>query len=146
MRARARRRAPGCDAIVTPHPLEAARLLGCGVDEIQSDRIAAALRIAARLDAVVVLKGAGTVLASPDRVWAVVDEGTAALATAGTGDVLAGAIAALCARRLPSLQAAALATWLHGRAARAWQREHPHGAGLSAARLPELMTEAMRIQ
>ena len=146
-RGRARARAAGArataQAVITPHPLEAARLLGRSADEVQSDRIGAALELAARFACTVVLKGAGTVIASPERAWTIVDEGTPALATAGTGDVLAGAIAALRAQRVAPARAAALGVWLHGHAARCWQAQHRTGAGLSAARLPEMMTEAM---
>ncbi len=144
LQARAQRRAGASDAIITPHPLEAARLLGRSADEIQGDRIGAALELAARLACTVVLKGAGTVVASLQRAWTIVDEGTPALATAGTGDVLAGAIASLRAQRLPAARAAALAAWLHGHAARRWQAGHRTGAGLSAAHLPEMITEAMQ--
>lgn len=146
LRARGGRRDAPARTVLTPHPLEAARLLECDTAAVQSDRIGAALDLSARLACTVVLKGAGTVVASPQRSWSLVCEGTPALATAGSGDVLAGAIAALCAQGVANEPAAALAAWLHGHAARRWQRDHPVGAGLSAARLPELLTEAMQPQ
>lgn len=76
--------------VLTPHPLEAARLLGCTTAQVQADRLNAALQLAARFDAVVVLKGSGSVIAAPARLPRVNATGNALLATAGTGDVLAG--------------------------------------------------------
>src|SRR5207244_1873709 len=84
---RSRRGAP---TVLTPHPLEAGRLLGLGAAEVQADRLAAARRLASDTGAVVVLKGSGTVVASPDGRASINPTGDARLATAGTGDVLAG--------------------------------------------------------
>jgi len=84
-------------SILTPHPLEAARLLGVSVADVQADRPACARALAARFEAVAVLKGAGTVVAAPDGRLAINTSGHPVLATAGTGDVLAGTIAALLA-------------------------------------------------
>ncbi len=85
------RAAQGLRTVLTPHPLEAARLLGSSTAEIQADRLNAARRLAERTAAVVVLKGSGTVVAAPSQgvPW-INPTGNAALATAGTGDVLAG--------------------------------------------------------
>jgi NAD(P)H-hydrate epimerase len=80
--------------VLTPHPGEAARLLGTSVATVQADRFAAALRLTAQSGHIVVLKGARTIIASPDGALRVCAEGTPALGVAGTGDVLAGAIAA----------------------------------------------------
>ena len=85
-------------AVLTPHPGEAARLLACANADVQRDRIAAATRIAERFDAVVVLKGAGSVIAAPKRVPRIVGAGNPGMAVAGMGDVLTGVVAA-CARR-----------------------------------------------
>lgn len=128
--------------IVTPHPLEAARLLGADVATVQSDRRAAALSMARALGAVVVLKGAGTVVATPDGSWTIVASGTPALASAGTGDVLAGMAASLLARGLPAERAACLAAWLHGRAAERWETATGLAEGLSAAELPSWVRDA----
>lgn len=128
--------------VVTPHPLEAARLLGTDVAAVQSDRRDAALSIARALDAVAVLKGAGTVVATPEGSWTIVASGTPALASAGTGDVLAGMVASLLARDLPAEQAACLAAWLHGRAAECWETATGLVEGLSAAELPSWVREA----
>jgi ADP-dependent NAD(P)H-hydrate dehydratase / NAD(P)H-hydrate epimerase len=80
----------GQATILTPHPLEAARLLGRSTGEVQSDRLIAARDIAARYQTVVVLKGSGSVIAAPGQVARINSTGNAALASAGTGDVLAG--------------------------------------------------------
>jgi len=104
-------------ALLTPHPLEAARLLGADAARVQSDRIGAARSIASRLRAVVVLKGSGTVIAQPSGAIAINPTGNPALATAGTGDVLAGVGGALLAQSWAPWEAALGATWLHGRAA-----------------------------
>jgi hydroxyethylthiazole kinase-like uncharacterized protein yjeF len=87
LRARAGR---GLASVMTPHPLEAARLLGCTTAEVQADRLLAAQDLAARNLCVVVLKGSGSVIAAPGQVPRINSTGNAALATAGTGDVLAG--------------------------------------------------------
>jgi len=100
--------------ILTPHPGEAARLLGTTVKAIQADREAAAERLA-RLGAVAVLKGAGTVVCDGERLY-VNETGNPGMATAGAGDVLTGMLAALVAARMPMFEAAVLAVWAHGRA------------------------------
>jgi hydroxyethylthiazole kinase-like uncharacterized protein yjeF len=102
--------------ILTPHPLEAARLLRCSAAEVQADRVAAAQRLAEQMNVIVVLKGAGSVIATSDRYW-INTTGTPALATAGTGDVLAGFVGALVAQGFPPIEAALAGTWLHGAAA-----------------------------
>ncbi len=91
LRAQLRRRGErGLPTILTPHPLEAARLLQVGVEQLQADRLAAARRLAADTGAVVVLKGSGTIIATPEGAATINPTGDARLATAGTGDVLAG--------------------------------------------------------
>ncbi|MET0320792.1 MAG: NAD(P)H-hydrate dehydratase [Duganella sp.] len=112
----ARRAVP---AVLTPHPLEATRLLGpdTTVAQVQADRIATARTLAARLNAIVVLKGSGTVIAMPDGDCAVNPTGNPALATAGTGDVLSGLCGSLLAQGWPQWEAALAAVWLHGTAA-----------------------------
>ncbi|AJG19217.1 bifunctional ADP-dependent NAD(P)H-hydrate dehydratase/NAD(P)H-hydrate epimerase [Cupriavidus basilensis] len=126
--------------VMTPHPLEAARLSGISVAEIQRDRLAAARSLAAQWQAVVVLKGSGTVIASPPDALGSVSlsinpTGNAGLATAGTGDVLAGMIGALLAQGMPALQAAQAAVWLHGRAADHLVAQGTGPAGLTASEL-----------
>ena len=100
--------------VITPHPGEAARLLGVGTKEIQADREAAAARLAA-LGAVAVLKGAGTIVADGERLY-LNQTGNPGMATAGAGDVLTGLLAALVASGMEPFDAAVLAVWAHGRA------------------------------
>lgn len=119
-------RAPrGRDTVLTPHPLEAARLLDCRVDDVQAARLRAATQLAAACGATVVLKGSGSVIASPgDAPPSINPTGNALLGTAGTGDVLAGWIAALWAQGLDGRQAAIAATFQHGMQADRWLARH----------------------
>jgi hydroxyethylthiazole kinase-like uncharacterized protein yjeF len=103
--------------LLTPHPTEAARLLGCDTALVQSDRGNAALQLAARYQAVVVVKGCGSVVATPDGRWFVNTTGNPGLATAGTGDVLSGFIVALLGQGWPALEAMLAGVHLHGLAA-----------------------------
>jgi hydroxyethylthiazole kinase-like uncharacterized protein yjeF len=115
----------GHATVLTPHPLEAARLLGTDTASVQGDRLAAARELAARCEAVVVLKGSGSVLAGVGEIPLVNASGNARLATAGTGDVLAGMVGACLARGGPALAAAAEAVWRHGDLADRWPAERP---------------------
>jgi hydroxyethylthiazole kinase-like uncharacterized protein yjeF len=103
--------------ILTPHPLEAARLLGTEASRVQGDRIGHACELARRFRSIVVLKGAGSVIAGHDGRFAINPTGSAALATAGTGDVLAGMIGALLGQCTEVPQAVYAGVWLHGAAA-----------------------------
>jgi hydroxyethylthiazole kinase-like uncharacterized protein yjeF len=131
--------------LLTPHPLEAARLLGIPLVEIQHDRIAAARKLAQIWRAFVILKGAGSVCAAPDGRWSIVAAGSPALATAGSGDVLAGVIAAFIAQGLEPWDALRLAGWVHGRAAENWSRCTQGGGniGLAASELPEWVRQTL---
>ncbi|HET7267637.1 MAG TPA: NAD(P)H-hydrate dehydratase [Oleiagrimonas sp.] len=102
--------------VLTPHPGEAARLLGCDTKAVQADRFAAAQRLARRHHAVVVLKGAGSVVAAPDGKLAVCRDGNPGMASGGMGDTLTGIIAGLLAQQRSAWQAACRGTWLHARA------------------------------
>lgn len=104
-------------SVVTPHPAEAARLLQCETADVQKDRIAAARRLAKKFRAVAVLKGAGTVIATPSGSWTICAAGNPGLAQAGAGDVLSGMIAALLAQTEDAEFAARAGAWLHGAAA-----------------------------
>lgn len=119
-------------AVLTPHPGEAARLLGSDIGTVQADRPAAALALARRHGAVVVLKGAGSLVADSEGRLALCDHGHPAMAGAGLGDVLAGLIGALMAQGLEPFEAACLAVWLH---ARAGERLGAQGRGLLAGDL-----------
>ncbi|MFQ5428299.1 MAG: NAD(P)H-hydrate dehydratase, partial [Thermodesulfobacteriota bacterium] len=105
------------DKVLTPHPGEAARLLGVGTEEIQADRIGRATELAKRTGSIIVLKGANTIIASPPGDVYINTTGGPALATAGTGDVLAGMIGGFLAQGLSALEAAMAAVYLHGLAA-----------------------------
>ncbi len=125
----------GAATVLTPHPLEAARLLGVTAAEVQADRIGAARRLAERFRAVVVLKGSGTVIAQPDGAVVVNGTGNPALATAGTGDVLSGLCGSLLAQGWPAWEAALAAVWLHGMAADVLVTEGNGPIGLAAGEL-----------
>lgn len=103
--------------ILTPHPAEAARLLACSVDEVQHDRVGAALRLATEFNAGTVLKGAGSICAWPDGHWAINTSGNPGMAAAGMGDVLTGIITALLAQGVDERHALTAAVYLHGAAA-----------------------------
>jgi ADP-dependent NAD(P)H-hydrate dehydratase / NAD(P)H-hydrate epimerase len=103
--------------LATPHPAEAARLLQCTTQDVQADRVVAATRLAAMLDAHVVLKGAGSVVARPDGTFDINASGNPALSTAGSGDVLAGILGALLAQRIDAAAAMRIGVCLHGAAA-----------------------------
>jgi len=104
------------DWVLTPHPGEAARLLGTSTHEIMQNRMVAAEAIVARYGGVCVLKGSGTIVATENETPNLCTQGNAALATAGTGDVLAGLIAGLIVQGVPPLPAAVAGVTLHARA------------------------------
>jgi hydroxyethylthiazole kinase-like uncharacterized protein yjeF len=130
----------GQGTLLTPHPLEAARLLACTAAEVQQDRLKAAGRLAAHFQATVLLKGSGTVVQAPGRRPTINPTGNAALATAGTGDVLAGWAAGLWAQqpRADARKVAAAAAWQHGAAADRHALRQP-GRALRAADLVEAL-------
>lgn len=103
------------DWILTPHPGEAARLLGCTVADIQSDRFAAVAELARKFSAVVVLKGSGTIV-SDGKTWHVCTEGNPGMASGGMGDALTGIIAGLVAQGVDLYSAAKLGVAVHARA------------------------------
>ncbi len=100
--------------MLTPHPGEAARLLDTTASELNADRVGSARRLAHRSGAVVVLKGARTVVASPSGRVSIIPTGGPALASGGTGDALTGIVAALLASGAEAFEAATLAAWWHG--------------------------------
>ena len=117
--------------VLTPHPLEAARLLGITAAQVQAHRIDAVQRLATRFKCTVVLKGSGTIVAAPDQLPAINPTGNALLATAGSGDVLAGMIGARLATGMPAFEAACAAVFAHGETADHW----PPGVALTAGAL-----------
>lgn len=131
--------------VLTPHAGEFARLAGHGITGDDTERRTAAAEAAQRFGQVVVLKGPRTVVAAPDGRLAVAPFENAALATAGTGDVLAGAIGALLAQRLAPFDAASLGVYLHGAAAQRL-RDRFGDAGLIASDLlPEIPAARRRL-
>ncbi|MBI4181225.1 MAG: NAD(P)H-hydrate dehydratase [Chloroflexi bacterium] len=104
------------DAILTPHPGEMARLAGLSVDEVQSDRAGIAKKVAQEWQKTVVLKGAYTVIATPDGQSRISPVANPGLASAGTGDVLSGVIAGLAAQGLSLFEAATCGVYLHAQA------------------------------
>jgi hydroxyethylthiazole kinase-like uncharacterized protein yjeF len=129
-------------AVLTPHPAEAARLLGETTEAIQADRVAAALELARRFDADVVLKGCGSVIAQADGRWLINTSGNAGLASAGSGDVLNGCILALLAQGWPARAALAAGVHLHGAAAELLAADGVGPIGLTAS---ELIDAARRV-
>jgi NAD(P)H-hydrate epimerase len=99
--------------VLTPHPGEAARLLGAGIAEVTADRRGAVLELAKKSHAIVVLKGAGTLVTDGERVY-VNGTGNSGMATAGSGDVLTGVIASLLAQGMEPFDGAVLGVHLHG--------------------------------
>ncbi|HYN36565.1 MAG TPA: NAD(P)H-hydrate dehydratase [Actinomycetota bacterium] len=128
--------------VITPHPAELARLLEISVDEVQSDRIGAARRAAVDFDCVVLLKGFRTVVARPDGRVAVNPTGGPELATAGTGDVLTGATAALLAAGLEDFVAAWAAAFVHGKAGEL-AATYVGASGVLAGDVAEALPEAI---
>jgi len=121
----------GISAVITPHPGEASRLLGISAREVQDDRYGSARALAERFGVVVVLKGAGTVIHNGSNGRLVAD-GTPYLATPGSGDVLAGIIAACAARSASLFDAATVGVWVHAKAGRK-AAERSGGAFLASA-------------
>lgn len=135
-------RVPG-NAILTPHPAEMARLLATTIEDVQRDRIAAARAAAVRYGCVVVLKGAHTVVAAPTGRTAVAPFANPLLATAGSGDVLAGMAGAYLAQGLAPFNAACLAVYLHGAAGESLRAEYGD-SGLLARELADRLPRVVR--
>lgn len=135
-------RALPAGSILTPHPGEMARLLKCDRDEIAADRTGVARHAAADWGQVVVLKGAFTVVAAPDGRTTLLPFANPALATAGSGDVMAGAVAALLGMGLQPYQAAVLGAFLHGAAGQRARQEIGSG-GVLAGDLPHFLASVL---
>jgi NAD(P)H-hydrate epimerase len=130
----------GAPTVITPHSGEAARLLGIPREQVDAGRLDAARRLADASRAVTVLKGPGTIVADPDGIVVVDGIGTPALASAGTGDVLTGVIAALLAKGVPAVEAAVTGVAVHARAGVLADR----GDGTVAGDVIEQLPEAIR--
>ncbi|MDR2851514.1 MAG: NAD(P)H-hydrate dehydratase [Burkholderiaceae bacterium] len=123
---------PPQQTVLTPHPLEAARLLHTDVAQVQADRLAAARTLADQYACTVVLKGSGSIIAAPGQTPVINPTGNARLATAGTGDVLAGMIGAALAANAPAFEAAYTSVWRHGALADRWPADRALNAGALA--------------
>ncbi len=137
------RRSQIAPTVLTPHPLEAARLMSVTTSEVQDNRIGSALSLSHLSGAIVLLKGAGTVLAAPDGRWGLIDAGGPALASGGTGDILAGMVAGLMGQGQSAWEAAAVAAWVHGNAGDRWSVANPLGRGLHSVDLLRQIVYAM---
>lgn len=124
--------------ILTPHPGEAGRLLGIETGAVQADRFAAARQLAERYGCVIVLKGAGTIVAAPDRIPRVIAAGNPGMAVGGMGDLLTGVIAALRAQRMEAWDAACCGALLHAVAGDAAARDGGERGLLPSDLLPHL--------
>jgi ADP-dependent NAD(P)H-hydrate dehydratase / NAD(P)H-hydrate epimerase len=133
------RRAP---SLLTPHPAEAARLLGCTVRQVQDDRIESAVQLAAKYNSLVVLKGAGSICAGPDGAWHINTSGNPGMASAGMGDVLTGMMASLLAQGAEARDALLSAVHLHGAAA---DRAVAAGAGPIGLSATEIIDAARAV-
>lgn len=128
--------------ILTPHPLEAARLLKSNAKIIQADRCHTAQQLAQTMQACVILKGAGSIIANHNQLW-INSSGNPSLATAGTGDVLSGVCGALLAQGLNPEHAACLAVYLHGKAADDIVADGTGPIGLSASEFIPAIRQAL---
>jgi ADP-dependent NAD(P)H-hydrate dehydratase / NAD(P)H-hydrate epimerase len=126
---------PAGATVITPHPLEAARLLDCSTAEVQSDRMHCAQTLANTLRCTVVLKGSGSIVATPHAAPWINTTGNPRLASGGTGDVLAGLVGAYLAQGMHSDNAARLAVYQHGQAADLWPVDRSFSATKLAANL-----------
>jgi len=127
--------------VLTPHPAEAARLLATNVQAIQADRLGAARELSKKFNAWVALKGQHTVVCNPEGHCQINPTGNVALATAGSGDVLTGAMASLLAQGFAAHVAIPGAVWLHGAAADLWVKRMGGPIGMTASELIDLMRE-----
>ena len=132
-------------AILTPHPLEAARLLACSTFDVQADRLHAARMLSTKFACTVILKGSGSIIAGSHDKVVINTTGNPALASAGTGDVLAGVCASLLAQGWPEWEAALAATWLHGSAADMLVEQGVGPIGLTASELVQSIRSAFNL-
>ncbi|MFC1892999.1 NAD(P)H-hydrate dehydratase [Chloroflexota bacterium] len=126
------------DAILTPHPGEMARLAGVDVGEVESDRLGIVQRLAQEWHKTIVLKGACTIVANPEGKVRISPSANPGLASAGTGDVLSGAIAGMAAQGLSLFDAAALGVYLHGEAGERVKARLGDAGMIASDLLPEL--------
>jgi len=132
-------------SILTPHPLEAARLLQKTSKEIQSDRCSAALSLANKFNCVVILKGSGSIICNQHGDLRINTTGNPGLATGGTGDVLSGLCGSLLAQGLNAFESAQLATWSHGAAADQLVAKGIGPIGINASELPVAIRRCLNV-
>ncbi|QWC86081.1 bifunctional ADP-dependent NAD(P)H-hydrate dehydratase/NAD(P)H-hydrate epimerase [Nocardioidaceae bacterium] len=136
---------PGVPAVLTPHAGELAALLGVERAEVEAEPLAHARRAAETFDCTVLLKGPRTLVARPDGAVRVNTTGTPWLATAGSGDVLAGLVGALLAAGLDPFDAGSVGAWVHGRAAEISRRRSPAGPLVAGDLVPGIRTVLRRL-
>ncbi len=129
--------------ILTPHPKEASRLLGLSIEEIERDRFHSCAEIAKQWNALVALKGAGTLCSGPGSPLIVVRAGDSGLAKGGTGDVLAGVVGALLAQGLAPMDALLLSVYLHGKSSELLTRRNGHSRSTLASEVADGVAEAI---
>lgn len=129
--------------ILTPHPGELSLLMGMEIAAIQADRLSAAREAAERTGAIVVLKGAGTLVAQKGRATQINLTGNPGMACGGSGDVLAGLLVGLLAQKVPPFEAAGAAVWLHGTAGDVAALQKTQ-AGMKAGDIADALPEAFR--
>ncbi|UCG54535.1 MAG: NAD(P)H-hydrate dehydratase [Dehalococcoidia bacterium] len=134
------------DAILTPHPGEMARLTGRSVVEIQSNRIEITREMASKWEKIIILKGAYSVIAAPDGHCRICPVANTGLASAGTGDVLAGVVAGLLAQGLNIFDAAGLGVWLHAKAGESVKAEMGDTGMIASDLLPILPLEIKKLK
>jgi hydroxyethylthiazole kinase-like uncharacterized protein yjeF len=127
----------GAPSILTPHPAEASRLLGTDTATVQRDRMEAAAVLAERFNCHVVLKGSGSICATPSGKRFINTSGNPGLSSAGTGDILSGMIGALAAQGLEPGHALLLAVYLHGAGADVLRRDRGGPVGMAASEIPD---------
>jgi len=132
-----------CPVVLTPHPGEFGMLFGLKVEDVQTDRLGMARMAAAKLNAVMVLKGAGTIVAAPGQVSAINMTGNPGMASGGSGDVLAGMVGSFAGQGIGLFEAACAAVWIHGRAGDLAAAEKSQ-AGLIAPDLIDKIPDAFR--
>ncbi|AEB28549.1 NAD(P)H-hydrate dehydratase [Francisella hispaniensis] len=130
--------------IITPHPAEAARLLGCTTEEIQDDRFAAVRALAKKYNSTVVLKGAGSLICKGDEIY-INTTGNQGMSVAGQGDVLSGIIGAFLAQGLDTLSASRLAVYLHGLAGDSIAKKLGGYIGVLPSRVAEEICEVLNL-
>lgn len=133
------------NSVLTPHPGEMAALTRLSIDEIQKARVETACEFAGKWGQVIVLKGAMTVIADPKGKYAIIPIATSALATAGTGDVLAGMIVGFLAQGLSAFSAAKAGAWIHARAGQIAAEKLGSEASVMAGDVADAITDALKL-